>query len=150
MKPFTPPKLVLDIAWGIHRRIARRGPGRGLWEPGTKRGDSWGALTLITTGARSGEERRAIVAFHIDDGRFHLLAMNGWQEGHPAWWHNLAAEPAAEVERADGSRTAVVAHLADGEERERLWRVWSGQEPKLDELAAHRATPTDVVVLTPR
>lgn len=148
MKPFTPPRFVLRIAWSVHRAIARRGPGRGLWEPGER--ESWGALTLTTTGRTSGKQRTAIVAFLPDGDRVSILAMNGWQEGHPAWWANLKAYPYATAMRADGSITEVHAHLATGDERERLWRQWTDDQPALEELAANRNTPTDLIVLTHR
>jgi hypothetical protein len=35
------------------------------------------------------------------------------------------------------------------EERERLWARWGAVEPRLDEYAALRSTPTAVVVLVP-
>lgn len=145
MSAFVPPRFVVTTAWRIHRAIARRGPGRGLWEPGTK--NAWGALALTTTGRRSGAARDAIVGYLVDGDALHTLAMNGWGEGHPAWWLNLRAAPCARVTMPDGSARDVVAHRAEGEERDRLWRAWSAIEPHLDDLAARRATPTDVVVL---
>ncbi|WP_210418153.1 nitroreductase/quinone reductase family protein [Ruania zhangjianzhongii] len=74
--------------------------------------------------------------------------MNGWAEGHPAWWRNLQADPRGTVVLSDGSSHAVLAHRADGEERQPLWDRWLEVNPGLDQLAAVRHTPTDVVVLT--
>lgn len=148
MKPFAPPRFVLRTAWAVHRSIARRGPGRGLWEPGER--NSWGALTLTATGRRSGQPRSAIVAFLPDGDRLHLLAMNGWQEGHPEWWLNLRTHPDATITRSDGTTSEIRAHQATGAERERLWQAWLDDQPRLKELASHRRTPTDVVVLAPR
>lgn len=35
---------------------------------------------------------------YLEDGpNLVTLAMNGWQEGHPAWWLNLRARPEAVV-----------------------------------------------------
>lgn len=146
-KPFVPPRFVVEIAWRVHRLIARRGPGRGLWEPGQK--NAWGALTLTSTGRRSGEARDAILGYLVDGERLHTLAMNGWGEGHPAWWWNLRAEPRARVTMSDGSSHAVVARAAKGEERERVRAEWIRIEPGLAPLAERRSTPTEVVVLTP-
>ncbi|GAB2511519.1 hypothetical protein GCM10027064_06410 [Microbacterium petrolearium] len=53
--PFVPPRWFVTTAWRVHRAIARRGPGRGLWTTEDKRG--WGSLTLTTRGRRSGEPR---------------------------------------------------------------------------------------------
>ncbi|WP_221584875.1 nitroreductase/quinone reductase family protein [Microbacterium sp. G2-8] len=143
--PFIPPRVVVTTAWKVHRAIARRGPGRGLWHPGER--NTWGALVLTTTGRRSGERRPAIVGYLEDGDRLHTLAMNGWGEGHPAWWRNLLADPRATVTLPDGSVEDVIAHRADGDEHARLWAEWLRIEPGSAALAARRTTPTDVVVL---
>jgi hypothetical protein len=76
--------------------------------------------------------------------------MNGWDEGHPAWWLNLEAQPDAVVRLARQYPRPMHARLADGEERERLWRLWLSIETDLDAYAARRSTKTPVVVLEPR
>lgn len=144
--PFVPPRWFVTTAWRVHRLIARRGPGRGLWTPSDKRG--WGTLKLTTRGRRSGEPRLAILGYLEDGDDLHTLAMNGWGEGHPAWWLNLKAEPRATVTLSDGSTREVVARKATGAERDHLWAEWRKVDKGLDELAARRATPTDVVVLS--
>ncbi|WP_029151078.1 nitroreductase family deazaflavin-dependent oxidoreductase [Microbacterium indicum] len=144
---FVPPRFVLTTAWKVHRLIARRGPGRGLWEPGGR--ETRGAMKTTTTGRRSGEPRDAIVAYFPDGDRVHALAMNGLGEGHPAWWLNLRADLATTVMFADGSSRPMIARRADGDERERLWSAWTADNPDLEGLAARRTTPTDVAVLEP-
>ncbi|WP_456284193.1 nitroreductase family deazaflavin-dependent oxidoreductase [Microbacterium sp. JZ101] len=144
-QPFVPPRFVVTTAWRIHRAIARRGPGRGLWRPGGR--EPWGSLALTTLGRRSGQERLAIVGYLEDGEDVHTLAMNGWGEGHPAWWLNLRAEPRASVTMPGGASHVVEAHRAEGAERDRLWAQWLAIEPQLEQLAARRTTPTDVVVL---
>ncbi|HIZ35741.1 MAG TPA: nitroreductase family deazaflavin-dependent oxidoreductase [Candidatus Ruania gallistercoris] len=146
-KPFVPPRPIVRAAWRVHRAIARRGPGRGLWRPGQR--NAWGALQLTTRGRLSGQQRVVIVAYLLDGDRLHTLAMNGWGEGHPAWWQNLQADPHAEVMLPDGSSLAVHAHRAEGAEHERLWARWVEINPGMDRLAAERHTPTEVVVLDP-
>ncbi|MGZ5400332.1 MAG: nitroreductase/quinone reductase family protein, partial [Nocardioides sp.] len=78
-----------------------------------------------------------------------VLAMNGWGEGEPAWWLNLQADPHATVQLADGPPRRFTARAAHGGERDRCWDLWRTVEPRLDEYAALRSTPTAVVVLTP-
>ncbi|RCS60852.1 nitroreductase/quinone reductase family protein [Microbacterium sp. JB110] len=145
-KPFVPPRFVVKTAWVIHRWLARRGTGRGLWEPGQRK--TWGALALTTTGRSTGNPRTAIIAY-LPDGadRVHALAMNGWMEGHPAWWLNLKADPEASALFADGTRHKVAAAVAEGDERERLWTVWEDNEPGLKVLASRPRTPTEIVIL---
>jgi F420H(2)-dependent quinone reductase len=75
--------------------------------------------------------------------------MNGWGEGEPAWWLNLQAHPQARVQLADGTRD-VIAGIATGPERARLWDRWLSLEKNLDGHARRRSTETAVVVLEPR
>ena len=104
--PKIPPPFVKHLAWRVHRMLHRLSGGRFLWTPANKRG--WGALRLTTIGRRSGQERSVILGY-LDDGPNHVvLAMNGWDEGHPAWWLNLEARPDASC----GSRTDSSARCA--------------------------------------
>ncbi|KQT02529.1 nitroreductase/quinone reductase family protein [Cellulomonas sp. Leaf395] len=146
--PRLPPAWFIRVAWRVHRGLYRLSGGRFLWTPSNKRG--WGALRLTTTGRTSGQERSVILGYLEDGPHLVTLAMNGWIEGHPAWWLNLQAHPEA-VARLDGRPPRPVrARAAVGQERERLWKLWVATDPKLDAWAAARATPTPVVVLEPR
>ncbi|KQY23554.1 hypothetical protein ASD16_13675 [Cellulomonas sp. Root485] len=146
--PALPPKWFIRVAWRVHRGLYRISGGRFLWEPSNKRG--YGALRLTTTGRTSGQERSVILGYLEDGPNLVTLAMNGWIEGHPAWWLNLEAQPEAIV-RLDGEEPRPVrARAAEGAERDRLWAVWTAVNPKLDAYAATRPTVTPVVVLEPR
>ena len=145
--PKLPPAWFIHTAWRVHRALYRLSGGRFLWTPASKRG--WGALHLATTGHRSGEERSVIVGYLDDGPNLVTLAMNGWQEGHPAWWRNLEAQPEARVRLAGGEPRPVRARAAAGEEHDRLWARWRALDPNIDALAARRGTPTPVVVLEP-
>ncbi len=106
------------------------------------------ALVLTTTGARSGEARVSPLAYSTDAGRFVVTASRGGSPRHPAWYHNLVANPTATVE-VELKRTAVRASTADGEERERLWLQHIALHPGIGPYAemTHRVIP--VVVLEP-
>jgi deazaflavin-dependent oxidoreductase (nitroreductase family) len=145
--PKHPPPWFVHTAWRVHRALYRLSGGRFLWTPANKRG--WGSLRLTTVGRKSGQDRSVIVGY-LEDGRdLVVLAMNGWDEGQPAWWLNLEAHPEAVV-RLSGERARPVrARRAVGEERDRLWRRWAAVEPNLDGYAARRSIETAVVVLEP-
>lgn len=96
--PKKPPAWFVHIAWRVHRWLDRLSGGRFLWTTANKRG--WGAMRLTTTGRRSGQPRSVIVGYIEDGPNLVSLAMNGWDEGHPAWWHNLQAHPNAVVQLA--------------------------------------------------
>jgi F420H(2)-dependent quinone reductase len=128
--------------------LHRLSRGRFLWTPANKRG--WGALRLTTTGRTSGQAREVIIGYVEDGPDLVALAMNGWEDGDPSWWRNLQAHPDAVVRLAGREPRAVRAHLAAGEERDRLWQRWRAVQPDLDGYASRRSTETAVVVLEPR
>ncbi|KGN41912.1 nitroreductase/quinone reductase family protein [Knoellia aerolata] len=147
-KPSKPPPWFVHLAWRVHRGLHRLSGGRFLWTPSNKRG--WGALRLTATGRRSGREREVILGYIEDGDDLVTLAMNGWDEGHPAWWLNLLAHPEATVRLTGVEEPVTVrAHAAQGADHERLWARWRAVDPELDARVAHRTTPTPVVVLTP-
>jgi F420H(2)-dependent quinone reductase len=143
----TPPWFVLTF-WRVHRTLYRLSGGRFLWTPASKRG--WGALHLTTTGRKTGQERNVIVGYLEDGPNLVVMAMNGWDEGHPAWWLNLQAHPDAVIRLARQDPRPVRAHAVTGEERERLWRRWAAVDHDLDVYAARRRVETPVVVFEPR
>lgn len=147
-RPRTPPPWFVHTAWRAHRALHRLSGGRFLWPPSERHG--WGALRLTTVGRRSGQERSVIVGYLEDGPDLVTLAMNGWEEGHPAWWLNLQAHPDAVVRVAGQDPRPVRAHAAAGAELDRLWQRWLTTDPRLTVHAGYRATETPVVVLAPR
>ena len=146
--PKMPPRWFVHSFWHVHRWLYRLSGGRFLWTPASKRG--WGALHLTTIGRKSGKERSVIVGY-LDDGlNVVTLAMNGWDEGYPAWWLNLEAHPDAVVRLAHQDPRPVRAREAVGEERDRLWDRWVAVDPEHDSYAATRSGEVPVVVLEPR
>ena len=145
--PRVPPRWFVHGAWRVHRALYKLSGGRFLWTTSNKRG--WGALRLTTIGRKSGQERSVIVGYLEDGPNLVLVAMNGWDEGHPAWWLNLEAHPDAVVRLPDQSPRRVHALQAEGDERERLWRRWAAVQPDYDGFASQRSTVTPVIVLEP-
>ena len=142
--PALPPAWFKHLFWRGHRLLYRVLGARVLWTPESKRG--WGAMLLTTVGRRSGERRDVIVGY-IDDGPAPVvLAMNGWDEGQPAWWLNLEAHPDAVIRLEGEAERPVRARRVEGDERDRLWRRWSEIDEGLDAYAASREADTPVVV----
>lgn len=74
---------------------------------------------LETTGAKSGEPRRNVVLYFHDGHKATIVASKLGMPEHPAWFHNLVAEPNV-VFGGVPMRAAVVS----GEvERQRLWAL---------------------------
>jgi len=142
-----PPAWFVHLAWRVHRTLHRLTGGRLLWTTTNKRG--WGAMQLTTTGRHSGQDRMVIIGYLEDDENLVSLAMNGWDEGHPAWWLNLADHPEATIRLAHGEPRRVHAREATGDERHRLWDMWAVADPNLIAPATGRSTTTPVVVFEP-
>jgi deazaflavin-dependent oxidoreductase (nitroreductase family) len=138
----------VHLAWRVHRALYRLSGGRFLWTTSNKRG--WGALRLTTVGRKSGKERSVIIGYLEDGPNLTGIAMNGFDEGHPAWWLNLEAHPDAVVRLAGEHARPVYAVRVAGEERDRLWQRWVTVEPQLDGNAGRRSTAPPVIVLAQR
>ncbi len=83
-------------------------------------------LLLSTTGARTGRRTTVPLGYAIDgDGRVFVVASKAGAPTHPAWFHNLRANPSVTVELGEGSFEAR-AVITGGQERERLFRQIAG------------------------
>lgn len=145
--PKLPPPWFKHVFWRGHRAMYLLSGGRFLWTPGSKRG--WGALWLTTVGRKSAKERSVIIGYLEDGPNVVTLAMNGWDEGHPAWWLNLLDHPEAVIRVAGERSRRVHARSAVGEERARLWQMWAEVDSGLDAYASQRSAETPVVVFEP-
>ncbi len=78
-------------------------------------------LLLTTTGRKTGRSRTWPLTYLQDEGgRYIVAAAYGGQPTHPAWYLNLRANPHVAIEYGEQTR-AMVAEVAKGEERSRLW-----------------------------
>jgi F420H(2)-dependent quinone reductase len=80
-------------------------------------------LLLHTRGARSGQPRTTPLLYTPRGEAFVVVASKAGDPHHPAWYHNLRAHPDGVAIEVDGTRTAVRPYVAEGPEREQLWRV---------------------------
>lgn len=77
-------------------------------------------IILTSVGARSGSLRKTPLMRVEHDGRYAVVASKGGSPEHPAWYHNLVANP--HVELQDGAaRRDYTAHEATGAERDAWW-----------------------------
>jgi deazaflavin-dependent oxidoreductase (nitroreductase family) len=105
-------------------------------------------LLLTTTGRRSGEQRTTPLIYQLDgDDRYVIVASQGGAPTHPGWYHNIADDPNVEVQ-VWGDRFSATASTAEGEERERLWKVMTATWPAYDDYQARTDREIPVVVLT--
>jgi deazaflavin-dependent oxidoreductase (nitroreductase family) len=106
------------------------------------------SLMLTTTGRRSGQARCHPLLYTKDGDGFVVVATNWGRPAHPGWSANLLANPAATVEEK-GRRIPVRALLADGADRERLWRLVTAWWPAYQTYSATSGRSVRVFRLTP-
>jgi deazaflavin-dependent oxidoreductase (nitroreductase family) len=106
-------------------------------------------LLLTTTGARTGQ-RRAVPLTYVPDGdRYVVTAGNAGSDRHPAWYHNLMANPEATVEVGSEAFSAV-AVIADEPERGSLYERFAAAYPVADDYQAQTVRQIPVVILRRR
>lgn len=77
-------------------------------------------LLLEHVGAKSGRKRTSPLVYFRDGENIVLVASKGGFPKHPAWFHNLRANPDTRVQ-VGHRRPLVRARVATDAERERLW-----------------------------
>src|SRR5919112_3912264 len=136
-------RIAMKILGTVHRALYRANGGK------------WGQtffgspiLLLTTTGRRTGQPRTWPLTYLPEGERLIVIASNGGQPNHPAWYLNLRANPQVSAQLRDQTHT-MIAKTAEGEERARLWSrvveeypAYAGYQRKTD-----RQIP--VVVLRP-
>ena|SRR5436190_21647523 len=77
-------------------------------------------LLLTVKGAKSGQPRETPLLYVADGDRLVVVASKAGSPSHPAWYHNVKANPTVDI-LARGRSGRYVGHEAEGEERARLW-----------------------------
>lgn len=106
-------------------------------------------IRLTTIGAKTGTERTVPVFGLRDENRWVVVASNWGRETHPAWYHNLNANPEVKVTYR-GQTREYVAREAAGDEREEYFDRIAKLNPGLEtyrERSGERPIP--IVVLSP-
>ena len=105
-------------------------------------------LLLDHVGAKSGTNRTSALAYLEDGDDVVLVASKGGWAKHPAWYHNLRANPDTTVQ-VGSRKMPVTAKVATPEQRKRLWPkvvdLYSGYEGY--QKKTDREIP--VILLTP-
>jgi deazaflavin-dependent oxidoreductase (nitroreductase family) len=121
-------------------------------ETGGQRGYHWrgtSILLLTTTGRTSGTERTTPLIHRTDGDAWVIVASKGGAPEHPGWYHNLDANPEATIQVRD-EVIPVRARTAQGEERERLWRLMNEVWPDYDGYQERTDREIPIVVLERR
>lgn len=104
---------------------------------------------LICRGAKSGAERRVPLTYvPLGGDRIGLIASNGGDPKHPAWYHNLRAYPECRFAAKSGEIT-YRARLTEGEERDEVWRLANQVYIGYDTYQSRTSRRIPVFVLDP-
>jgi deazaflavin-dependent oxidoreductase (nitroreductase family) len=106
------------------------------------------SLMLTTTGRRTGQRRCQPLLYTLDGDEYVVAGTNWGRPAQPGWSANLLASPAAVIE-VRGRRIPVRAVLAEGAERERLWRLITPGWPAYRTYSAAADRETRVFRLIP-
>ena len=100
-------------------------------------------------GARSGIEHVTPLAYSAQgDGVIAIVASNGGSPRHPAWYHNLKANPAVTVELGTQRFTATADEQA-GPARAELWSQLVLESPDLAVFATRTERSIPLLLLRP-
>lgn len=103
-------------------------------------------VLLATTGAKSGKQTVSPVAVTEDGDRLLVYASAAGRPSHPAWYHNLVANPNVTVEY--GTETFVArADVIMGDERDRLWREQVERAPGFGDYERKTTRTIPVIAL---
>jgi len=105
-------------------------------------------LIMTSTGAKSGEPRRAILTWSRDGGDYIVAATAGGSRKDPAWLHNVRKHPDVTIEA--GNRTfAATVSVADPADRATLWDQHVAALPHFAAYPEQTGRVIPIVRLTP-
>ena len=105
-------------------------------------------LLLHTTGAKSGQARINPMMYLADGDNYVVFASKAGAPISPDWYHNLLANPRPTIEVGDKTIN-VVAKVAEGETRERLFSRQKELYPGFADYEAKTTRQIPIVILVP-
>ena len=106
-------------------------------------------LLLTTVGRKTNKPRTTPLMFIRDGADYVITASNSGGDKHPAWFLNLQASPAVQIETG-GEKLQVSATIAGAPDRARLWSVLIGKAPFFEGYQKGTARQIPMVILRRR
>lgn len=128
----------------VHRTLYR-------WSNGRLGGSApmGGELLLLTTTGRKTSQPRTMPLLYVKHGdELMVVGSNSGLDTHPGWYWNLQADPTATIQIGADTRT-VVARVAAGDERDRLWIDLVDRYPGYGKYAEKTDREIPLVLLAP-
>ena len=140
----------------VVRRLARGANAAAValyrWSGGRIGGTAAGripVLLLTVAGRTSGLPRTTPVSYFAHDGAYLVVGSGGGSRAEPQWMRNLRAAPRAHVQ-VKAEQHDVAVRMAEGEERDRLWRdVVVQRAPAFARYETKSGRTMPIAVLTP-
>ena len=140
-----PSDALLKTMNAIHRTVYRATGGRVLGKVAGML-----ALDLHTVGRKSGQPRSSMLTSPLQNGdEIVIVASRGGDPTHPAWYHNLQANPDVEV-TIGGKRKPMRARVATAEERAELWPKVTSKYKGYAGYQTKTTREIPLVILSPR
>ena len=105
-------------------------------------------LILHTLGRKSSQDRAIPIAYFNYENKFLIVASNWGKDSHAAWYLNLKNDPHASLE-IKGKTIPVLAHEAQSEELDRLWKFVTERHPPYMDYQKMTTRPIPIMVFEP-
>ena len=150
IEPRISPQLPDWIKEHLRNYLASNGENGHMWDASLGGGTGMvPTLLLTTTGRKSGEALTLPLIYGRAGKGYVVIASKGGAPAHPAWYLNLQANPAVNVQ-VKAERFDARARTANGTERAALWQQLVGiYHPYEKYQVAAGAREIPVVVLDP-
>ena len=107
-------------------------------------------LELTTTGRKSGHPRSVMLTSPLQEGStIVIVASRGGDDQHPAWFLNLRDDPQVMVSFKGAAKTPMTAHIADADERARLWPLVTADHKNYADYQTKTDREIPLVLLEP-
>ena len=137
-------KIIFKLFMGMHVFFYRLSGGRF----GGKLGGAK-ILILTTMGRKSGKLHTNPVSYFERDGGYLIVASNGGQNTHPAWYHNLKANPDLTIQVADKVIPVHAEIVTDAAKRAAAWKQVVETAPNFRNYEKWTAREIPLVLLKP-
>jgi len=132
-------KLFMAIQVGLYRLTGGRLGGKFM---------GFNVLLLTTTGRKSGQARAVPLGRFDRPGGYVVVASNGGQPTHPAWYFNLKSNPHVTIQVLD-KVTPATAEVLTGQERAQAWQQVIATAPSYAAYEKRTSREIPLVFLRP-
>ncbi len=88
-----------------------------------------------------------VMSIRVDDDTWFIAASNAGAPEHPAWYHNLRANPDVSIETPDDGVVEVHARVLLGSERDAAWTRFTAASPGFSQYEQRTSRVIPVVEL---